>query len=58
MENILSFVVDEIVNCSLSRNSILGTYCKVAVHKKGDKILAGIYIELLTLLNIVPYNVL
>ena len=41
MESILSFVVNETVNCSLSINSILGTYCKGAVDKKGDKILAG-----------------
>ena len=35
MKSILIFVVGETVNC------ILGTYCKGAVGKKGDKILAG-----------------
>ena len=34
MEGIFSFVGGETVNCSLS---ILGTYCKGAVPKNGDK---------------------
>ena len=40
VEIILSFVGGETVNCAWV-NSNLGTYCKGAVHKKSDKILAG-----------------
>ena len=40
VESILSFVRGETVNCSLI-NSILGTYCKGTVGRKGDTILAG-----------------
>ena len=41
MESILSFLGGETQSTVAGVNLILGTYCKGAVGKKGDKILSG-----------------